>query len=143
MRQEGADPITSVSFYIAVVQAVLLFEVDTRFLSAAMEKQIVGGHTVFWAGDREMGKEATIWELTTGRVQESVEGGRYAVYADIYRQLPSDGGTVGGPLDHIRSLRAEGDGVCGRVAETVPVVAADRGGCPIEVKIKIDVMQHT
>ena len=42
LRWEGEDPITSASFYRAVVQAVLLFGLETWILSAAMEKRIAG-----------------------------------------------------------------------------------------------------
>ena len=45
---------------------------------------------------------------------------------EINRQASSNGGTVGGPAAHIRSLRV-GDVVQGRGEETCPVVA-DVGG---------------
>ena len=50
------------------------------------------------AGDGETAEEVTVWDLATGRVQESVEIGRDAGHKEINQQAPSDGGTVGGPL---------------------------------------------
>ena len=68
LRRYEAEPITSAVFYKAVVQAVLLFSAETWVFSAAMDKHIAGGHKFFFvAGDGEMVKEATIWDLEVGR----------------------------------------------------------------------------
>ena len=56
--------------------------------------------------DRETDEEATVWGMATVREREISEGGRESGRTDIYRQVPSFGGTVGGPPAHIRSLLA-------------------------------------
>ena len=90
-----------------------------------------GPHSFFAAGDGEMGKDATGWDLVAGRSREHYEGNGNSVCMDIYQQEPSNGGTVGGPLYHIRILRM-GDWAQGRGVETGPVVAADGNGFPTE-----------
>ena len=47
LRQEGADPKVSASFYRAVVQAILLYGSVTWVLLASMSKRIEGTHTEF------------------------------------------------------------------------------------------------
>ena len=47
LRREGADTKVSASFYVAVVQAILLYGSETWVLSASMEKRIEGTHTEF------------------------------------------------------------------------------------------------
>ena len=102
MRREGADPITSVVFYRAVVQTVLLSGAKTWVLSAAMEKRIVGFHMFFFAAsDGETGEEATGWYLAAGREQDRSEGGGDSGCTDIHRQEPSNIDTIVGPLAHI------------------------------------------
>ena len=85
----------------------------------------------FVSGDGETGKEATGWDLETGRVQERSLVSKESVHMGINRQAPSDGGTVGGPPDHIRILCA-GDRVRGWGKEAVPVVVVDGCVCPTE-----------
>ena len=47
LMQEGVDHLTLATFYISVVQVVLLFRVETLLLSAAMEKQLAGVYKGF------------------------------------------------------------------------------------------------
>ena len=47
LRQEGADPKVSESFYRAVVQAIILNGSETWVLLASMAKRIEGAHTEF------------------------------------------------------------------------------------------------
>ena len=136
MRWEGADPITSAAFYRAVVQTVLLFGFEKWFLSAATEKRIVGFHTFFLqqvTGKRARRRWGGTWRQ--GRYRERSEGGGESGRMDIHRQAPNNGGTVGGPLDHIRILHAR-DKVIGRGGETGPMVAFDVFGYPTEVYAK-------
>ena len=92
MRQEGTDPITSVAFYIEVVQVVLLFGMETWVFSEATKKQISGSHTGFlrqvtgkqatrqldgtwkWEGSKRVLKKAGIQEIHIyiGRCQATV-----------------------------------------------------------------------
>ena len=47
LRQEGADPEVSESFYRAVMQAILLYGSEMWVLLASMEKRVEGKHTEF------------------------------------------------------------------------------------------------
>ena len=47
LRQEGLEPIISAKFYCAVVQAVLLFGLETWLLTAAMMQNLEGVHLGF------------------------------------------------------------------------------------------------
>ena len=47
LRREGADPQVSEMFYQTVVQAVLLFGVETWFLLAAIYRKLEGVHVGF------------------------------------------------------------------------------------------------
>ena len=47
LQREGAEPAVSAKFYRAVVQAVLLFGVETRVLSAPMMQRLEGAHVSF------------------------------------------------------------------------------------------------
>ena len=69
-------------------------------------------HIVLGERNGETCDEATGWYLVAGRGQWRSEGDRESGHADIHRQAPRDGGTVGGPPAYIQSL-STGDGVQG------------------------------
>ena len=76
------------------------------------------------------------WDLTTGGGRDRAEVDRGTGCKDLHQQGVSDGGSVGGPPDHIRSLRATGFRLRGWEVETTPVVVADGNRCSIEGRVR-------
>ena len=62
LQREVTDTKVAAMFYIAVVQVVLLFVLESWILSAAMEKTVEGAHTGFLR--QVMGKQAR--QMTSG-----------------------------------------------------------------------------
>ena len=75
------------------------------------------------------------WDLTTGGGRDRAEVDRGTGCKDLHQQGLSNGGSVGGPPDHIRSLRATGYRLRGWEVDTTPVVAVDGSRCSIEGRV--------
>ena len=63
LRREGAEPMVAEMFYRAVVQAILLYGLETWVLLAEMEKKIEGSHKGFLINI--MGKR--LWRIGGGK----------------------------------------------------------------------------
>ena len=72
----------------------------------------------------------SIWQIN--------QGSREPGYKDVHWQETRNGGSVGGPADHIWSLSAIGDRLQGWWADTNPVVASDGGRCAFVGNVKRD-----
>ena len=60
-------------------------------------------------GDRKVGKEEFMRDLAIEGGRERAEGGRDPGCKNMHKQEASDGGSVGVPPAHFRSLHAPGD----------------------------------